>query len=78
MLEQLPAPDEIHYEVDAVALDEHEFHAYDEGVVHLEQYQLFQVQVLQRVVLDHYVFSDALHRIELASCLMLDQIYLWV
>lgn len=65
---------EIHDEVDAKRLNEYELHANDEGMIHLVQDSLFQVQIFERIMLDDYVFTDALHSIELFCVFVLNEV----
>lgn len=53
--------DVFHDEVNAVGPLEHKLHSHNEGVVHLQQDQFLQLDVLQRVILQDDVLSDALH-----------------
>jgi hypothetical protein len=77
VLKQLSPLNEIHDEVDSKRFDENELHAYDEGMVDLVQDCLLKMQVLQRVVLEYDVLSDALHGIELLRVFVLDEIDLY-
>ncbi len=44
---------------------EHKLHTNDERMVHLVQNVFFQVQVLYGIMLNNYIFSNALHGIKL-------------
>ena len=65
---------EVHDEVNAKRLDEYEFHANDEWMIHLIQDSLFQVQVFERIMLYNNVFADALHSIELFCMFILNEV----
>ena len=74
MFEQLASLNELHDEVDAVRLLEHVVHADNEGMVHLVQDELFDLQRLHRLVLDYYVFSDDFHGVVLVLQLVAHQV----
>jgi hypothetical protein len=54
----------------------HEFHADNKRMIHLVQDSLLQMQVLNRVVLNHDILPYTLHCIELLGVLILYQVYL--
>ena len=76
MLEKLTTLDELHDEVDAVCLLEDVVHANDEWMVHLVQYELLNLQRLDRLVLDNHIFPNAFHRLVLVVQLVVNQVYL--
>jgi len=64
VLIQLSARYEIHDKVDVEGFLEDILHLDYEGVVHLEQDHLLELQVEQRVVVDDDVLPDAFHRVQ--------------
>lgn len=62
VLEEFSALNEVHYEVDSVALLEDVVEPNDEGMVHLDQNKFLQLQRLNALVLDHHVLPYHLHR----------------
>jgi len=74
MLKQLSSLYKLHNKVNPESLSKHMIHGDNEGVFHLDEDQLFNFQTLQRVVVDHHVFSDALHCVDLHIFLVLDEV----
>ena len=73
MLEEFPALDKLHNEVDAVGFLEDVVHPDDERMVHLVEDELFHLEGLDGLVLDHHVLSNALHGVVLVGELVLDE-----
>ena len=69
-------PDEDHEEVDSEFVLEDVLHVHDEGVVHVEQDVLLQLDVLELLVVNDNVLPDTLHRKDLAVFIMLHQVNL--
>lgn len=63
VLEQLAAWDKLHDEIDSVRSLVNVLHRYDEGVAHLQQNQLFQLYILNRVIVEDDVLPYAFHGI---------------
>ena len=74
MLEQLSSLDKLHDKVDPKCLGEHMLHRDDEGMLNLNQDELFNFKTLKRVVVDHNIFSNTLHCVNLLIFLVLDKI----
>ena len=65
MPEELTALNEVHQEIDACLVTEHVVHADDEGVVHLVQDLLLQLEGVHVLILEDHVLSNALHGVNL-------------
>lgn len=74
VLEELATLNELHDEVDAVGLLEDVVHADNERMVHLVQDELFDLQRLDRLVLDDHVLANTLHCIVLSIQLVVNQV----
>ena len=61
VLEKLSTLDELHDEVDAEGFLENVVHTNDEWMVYLVENKLFDLQWLNRLVLDNNIFADNLH-----------------
>lgn len=69
-MNNITLPNIIHNEIYACCLEENVLHAYEEGMIDLEQYALLDVNVLYGVQLYHHVLTDAFHCIELLRLLI--------
>ena len=73
MLEELSSLNEVHDKVDAEVLDEHVVHGDNKGMVDLIQDLLFQMQILQAVMLKHDILPNAFHSRKLFGVPILNQ-----
>jgi hypothetical protein len=75
MLEQLSSLDKLHDKVDPESLSEHMLHRDNEGMLDLNQDKLLDFETLKRVVIDHHIFSNTLHCVDLLILLVLHEIH---
>jgi hypothetical protein len=61
VLKEFSSLNEVHNEVDAVALLENIVEADYEGMVHLQQNQPLKLERLNALVLNHHILADDLH-----------------
>lgn len=74
VLEELTTLDELHDEVNAVGLLKDVVHADDKRMVNLVKDEFLDLEGLDGLVLDNYVFSYTLHCVELILELVLDEV----
>jgi len=72
VLEEFASLNKVHHEVDAIGSLENEVDSNDEGVVYLQLYQLFDHEVFNRLLLNHYVLTNTLHCVESLMAFALD------
>ena len=76
MLEEFTPLDVVHHEVDSISLLKDIVHSYKERVIYLVKDELLVFDVVNSIVLDNYVFPDALHRVVLIRFLAVDKVHL--
>eukprot|EP00350_Pseudokeronopsis_sp_OXSARD2_P007223 CAMPEP_0170551992 /NCGR_PEP_ID=MMETSP0211-20121228/9974_1 /TAXON_ID=311385 /ORGANISM="Pseudokeronopsis sp., Strain OXSARD2" /LENGTH=387 /DNA_ID=CAMNT_0010859499 /DNA_START=410 /DNA_END=1573 /DNA_ORIENTATION=- len=74
--EEFSSFDEFHKEVDAELALEDILHVYNERVVDVKEDVLLQLNVLKLLIINDYIFSDALHGEDLGGVLVLHQEHL--
>ena len=74
-LHQVTARDEFHYKVDSHFLGEDVIHRDDKRVLDLKQNEFLSLNALNRIELNHSVFSYGFHGILFACDLILDEIH---
>ena len=74
VLKELAALNELHDEVDSVSFLEDVVHPDNERVIDLVKDQLFDLERLYGLMLNHYILPDALHGVILAISTIFDQV----
>lgn len=74
--EQLTTLDKLHEEVNSELILEDELHVDQEGMLDRIQNIFFQLDVFHLLILQNYIFSNALHGIQILVKLILHQEYL--
>lgn len=76
MAEELTSFDKFHKEVDTELILEDIFHINQEWVINLPQNIFFKLNIFHLLILENYVFSDALHSVHFFGLVVFNQEYL--
>jgi len=65
--------DEFHDKVDSEVILEHILHVDYKWMIYCVQYVFFKLDVFELLIIYHYIFSDALHRVYLLAIFFLNE-----